>query len=434
MMTSHYSLVCTACGATYDGEPGRLTCDADHEPALLRARYASRQLHVDQQRGGLFRFRDWLPICRELGTASGPRTFVSEHLGPLLGLDHLVIVFNGYWPERGAETWTTSFKELEAATAAARYPAGHRQTMVVASAGNTARAFAHVYSADGSPVCLVVPERRLGSLWSLGPLSDDVELVAVTGDSDYFDAIRLAGSLCQQPGFFPEGGALNVARRDGMGTTVLSGATLLGRIPDHYFQAVGSGTGGIAAWEANLRLIEDGRFGTTRMQLHLAQNVPFTPMVDAWQQGLPEIPDYDEADLKRRLNGITAKVLSNRRPAYAIRGGLFDALQESQGKMYAVTNQEASSASLLFEHAEGIDINAESAVATAALMQAVARGTVRRRETILLNITGGGERRLRRDQPGIQPIPVTRRVALVDVGCQSCLRSLAESLRVAAAE
>ena len=43
---------------------------------------------------------------------------------------------------------------------------------------------------------------------------------------------------------------------------ILSAVTTIGRIPDYYFQAVGSGTGAIAAWEANMRLIEDGRFGS----------------------------------------------------------------------------------------------------------------------------------------------------------------------------
>jgi len=53
---------------------------------------------------------------------------------------------------------------------------------------------------------------------------------------------------------------MNVARRDGMGTVMLEAAVTIGRAPDHYFQAVGSGTGGIAAWEASLRLKQDGRF------------------------------------------------------------------------------------------------------------------------------------------------------------------------------
>ena len=53
-------------------------------------------------------------------------------------------------------------------------------------------------------------------------------------------------------GFMAEGGAKNVARRDGMATTMLSATTTIGQIPDYYFQAIGSGTGAIAAWEANL--------------------------------------------------------------------------------------------------------------------------------------------------------------------------------------
>ena len=59
-----------------------------------------------------------------------------------------------------------------------------------------------------------------------------------------------------------------------MACTVLSAVTTIGRIPDYYFQAVGSGTGAIAAWEANMRLIEDGRFGSNTMKLMVSQNAP----------------------------------------------------------------------------------------------------------------------------------------------------------------
>jgi cysteate synthase len=72
-----------------------------------------------------------------------------------------------------------------------------------------------------------------------------------------------------------------------MATTVLSAVTTIGQIPEYYFQAVGSGTGAIAAWEANLRLIEDGRFGTNKMKLMVSQNSPFIPLYDAWKARLP---------------------------------------------------------------------------------------------------------------------------------------------------
>ena len=75
-----------------------------------------------------------------------------------------------------------------------------------------------------------------------------------------------------------EGGARNIARRDGMGTVMLDAALTIGKMPDHYFQAVGSGTGGISVWEAAIRLRADGRFGQKIPKLQLAQNLPFVPM------------------------------------------------------------------------------------------------------------------------------------------------------------
>ena len=198
-------------------------------------------------------------------------------------------------------------------------------------------------------------------------------------------------------GFFPEGGAANVARRDGMGLTVLDAAVTLGRIPDHYFQAVGSGTGGISAWEANLRLLEDGRFGTNRMRLHLAQNAPFNPMVDAWQTGNRSLPVLDEATAKAQINQVDAIVLTNRQPAYGLTGGMYEALVATQGQMYAVPNSEVAKARSLFLELEAIDIGAAAGVATAALIRAVEQGKVGKQDCILLNITNGGFERIRQD-------------------------------------
>ena len=102
--------------------------------------------------------------------------------------------------------------------------------------------------------------------------------------------------------YFPEGGAKNVARRDGMSTTLLSAATTIGRIPDYYFQAVGSGTGAIAAWEANLRLIGDGRYGNHKMKLIVSQNCPFLPMFDSWKAGSREMLHLDDDTARRQVH------------------------------------------------------------------------------------------------------------------------------------
>jgi len=200
------------------------------------------------------------------------------------------------------------------------------------------------------------------------------------------------------PGFEAEGGAKNVARRDGMATTVLSAVDALGEIPAHYFQAVGSGTGTIAAWEANLRLIESGDFGNRKMRLHVSQNAPFSPIHDAWQAGSRELGPMDAAEARRRVALIGAKVLANRRPPYALRGGLFDALSDSNGTAGAIDNETAAAAAALFERLEGIDLAPAAAVAVAHLTAAARNGVVGADDPIMINITGGGYRRVRADQ------------------------------------
>ncbi len=395
----HYALRCTYCGAEYSTDPFRLQCDGEHEPALLRAEYAAKKLGVKLQRPGIFRYIDWLPVERELDTLGKPITYESTGLAHHLGLSNLYISFNGYWPEGGAQLTTGSFKELEAAAVLARIPDGHGRTLVITSAGNTGRAFATLCSTLGLPLLLLIPEKNLDAIWSPMLFSPNVRLIAVGGDGDYSDAIALGRQISEMESFFPEGGAANVARRDGMGLTVIDAAVTLGRIPDHYFQAVGSGTGGIAAWEANLRLLNDGRFGSRRMKLHLAQNRPFVPMVNAWDARSHSLFPSNEAVEKAHIHQVSASVLTNRNPAYSLSGGVYDALTDTNGDMYAVTNDEAAHARHLFEILEGIDICSASGVATAALMQAVNMGTVKKNDCILLNITSGGAQRMQRDHP-----------------------------------
>jgi cysteate synthase len=91
---------------------------------------------------------------------------------------------------------------------------------------------------------------------------------------------------------------------------------------------------------------------------------------------------------------MRAQVLGNRNPPYSVTGGLYDALRDTDGCMYRVTNEEARSAGMLFEECEGSDIDPAAEVAVASLLEAARGGRIRPRDTVLLNITGGGRRRL----------------------------------------
>ncbi|MEI6103943.1 MAG: cysteate synthase [Methanothrix sp.] len=359
-----------------------------HDNSLLRADYQARQIEP-KSLPGIWRFLDWLPVQGIIAKAEGaPVTYKSRGLAKELGLENLYISFNGYWPERGAKNPTCSFKDLEAApTMQMLLERGDNPTLVVASAGNTARAFAHVSSLTGQPLLLFVPEKALDRMWTTCITKDvwQVTLMAVQGD--YYDAIQIAEKVQSLPGFAAEGGARNIARRDGMGTVVLDAALTLGQIPKHYFQAVGSGTGGISAWEAALRLREDGRFGSYLPRLHLAQNLPNAPIYCAWK-GLEAEPTCCD---------MFDDVLFNRKPPYAIPGGVRDALQETRGEVYGITDQQAAAAKKLFEQSEEIDILNAPAIAVAALEQAARSGSIEPKDIILLNITGGGVARIKEE-------------------------------------
>ena len=393
-----YVLECPVCGGKYEDSTREflLSCPQPHPPALLRAIYRVKKLVTHPEHTGVFRFLDWLPVRRTLPGAAGPVAFLSRSLGPALGLENLFIIFNGWWPEKGALMETCTFKELEAQAVCGRVLEGWGSSLVVSSAGNTARAFHSACSRYRVPALLVVPGDGLPLLWSTGEPHPGVRLAVLDGGADYADAIELGNGIAATDGYYPEGGAKNAARRDGMGTAVLAAVEACGRIPDHYFQAVGSGTGAIAAWEMNLRLLEDGRYGDGRMKLHLAQNAPFTPMTDAWEAGSRSITP--QADARRLSRIIRARVLGNRNPPYSIAGGLFDALSDTSGHMYRVSGREAREAGRLFDRLEGCDIDPAAEVALASLRQAVAMGRVGPRDVVALNITGGGHRRLRRDR------------------------------------
>ena len=397
-----YSLMNVATGRVFE-DAGWTLADNEYSgaPSLVRAIYDKKQLELRGEEYGIYTYADWLPVKRILKGSARTITYKSEKLAAELGMDNLYISFSGYWPEKGAYMRTCSFKETEAYSVCGRLPEGNDRVLVVASAGNTARAFAQVCSDNNIPLLLFVPQDNIGALWFEKPLNDCVKLICAPQGCDYFDAIALSQAACSDPYFMDEGGAKNVARRDGMSTTMLSATTTIGRIPDAYFQAVGSGTGAIAAWEANLRLIGDGRWGEHKMRLYPVQNIPFVPMYDAWKAGSRDLLPMDQEEARIKAGEIDAKVLSNRKPPYSIIGGLFDAIKDTNGDMEIANNSDICAQSELFLRTEGIDIHPAAAIALSGMIKALESGKIRRDEVVMLNITGGGEKRFKSEKSDI---------------------------------
>ena len=386
-----YKLRNCATGRIFEDAGWTLSDPECDTPAMVRAVYEKKEFELRNDLDGFYKFAQWLPVKRTLKHSHAPVTYKSKGLASYLGLDNLYITFSGYFPEIGACMETCSFKETEAYSVCARLPEKHDKVLVVASAGNTARAFAKVCSDNNIPLLLSVPEDNMSALWFHKPLNKCVKIIAAPSGCDYFDAIVLGDKVCQSPKFMAEGGAKNIARRDGMGTTLLSAVEVTGRIPDAYFQAIGSGTGTIDVWENNLRLIEDGRFGKHKMRLYPSQNDPFTIMYDSWKAGSRQLVPLSAEDARHQAAAIKAKVLSNRKPPYSLAGGLFDAISDAGGDIYKVTNAEIDEWKSRFKDLEGIDIYSAASVAVASLSKAVSDQAVKKNEVIMLNITGGGE-------------------------------------------
>jgi len=387
---SHYEIKCTKCGKVLK-ETYCALCEHCSD-ALLVTEYKENQF-TETERKGIWRF-NWLPVHDPQFDQPGPVVYQSLGLSERLGLENLFIAFNGYWPEGGAEIATCTFKEFEAAVVLENARGNGIEGMVVASAGNTARAFAHLSTVTGFPVIIVVPKMCLSEMWYL-EASLKIPTLALV-DGDYSDAIDMAGRIARAQGYPFEGGVKNIAKRDGLGIVLLEAVSKIGKLPDCYFQAVGSGTGAIAVWEMARRFLRDGRFDHSLPQLHLAQNFPFVPMVNAWSRGSRDLfPEDLNPDL---IAEITTRVISSRYPAYSVMGGVYDALKASGGAMYGIENDAVYEAMDLFHESEGIDIVPAAGVAVAALRKAVTGSRINRKDVILLNITGGGEERLKREK------------------------------------
>jgi cysteate synthase len=398
-----YRLCCPECGARTADDGLRLTCPAEHGPALLSAEYTSARF-ATPGRTGLFRYADWLPVVREVPDSPAPVALPAPALGAEIGLTDLWLVFNGYWPERGADLPSCTFKDLEAGAVLGRLP-DRPPVLVVASAGNTAAAFAAGCARHDIRCLIVMPDFALPRLAGDGPLPSGVRLVTVDG-GDYDDAIALATAVTEGGVGQFEGGIRNVARRDGLGTCLLTAFEATGRLPEVYVQAVGSGAGAVAAHEAALRLRAHGHTTDPLPRMLLGQNAALAPLHDLWRgERRPRDPGVE----------VLAPELTNGAPPYLPRGGVRDLLRSAGGGLCVADAAATRAAQRLFEWVEGIDIEPAAAVALAGLADAVAAGSVRPDERVLLNVTGGGRQRRAADRPAADPPRPRVRVPAGDV-------------------
>lgn len=366
-----------------------------NESALIQSAY-NTPLSIKDNEIGVWRYIDWLPVSKSTKHNAGTVTYKSEALARKLGLSNLWITYHGYWPERGGLCPTGAFKDMEAVPTIQRLRDHGCSGVICASAGNTARAFSHFCDLDNFPLIVVVADIHAHRIWRTNPSVNDCVKVVVVENGNYADAKIVAKEIASKlDGWQLEGGAHNIARRDGIGSLIIDAWNEIGRMPDHYFQGVGGGPGPIGVYEMMQRLIDFGLDDGPLAKIHLSQNPEHCPIHKAWQDGRSTLQDFDfpERDVE-----VYSDYLLSASPAYGVKGGVYDTLKSTSGETYVVERQEAIDAGKLFEETEGIDIMTPAEVALGSLIQAIEEEKVNKDDCIVLNISGGGVKRLQKEK------------------------------------
>lgn len=363
------------------------------DKSLLRAEYNPAYIVNDES--GVWKFSNWLPTEKISSQSAGTRTYKATELGLKLGLENLWVAFHGYWPEKDGLCPTGTFKDMEAVPTLQRLRDHNCAGVICASAGNTARAFTHFCALEGFPLIVIISEAQSHRVWLRKEIDSSSVKLIVIEDGTYQDAKEISKLIAKElPGWQLEGGAHNIARRDGIGTLILESYNEIGTMPDYYFQGVSGGPGPIGVFEMMKRVRDSGEYDGNYTKIFLSQNLGHSPIHNAWQDGRNYITDDD---LPSERKSVYSDYLLNESPSYQITGGVFDILKATDGDTAVVTKEEALEAKAVFEQIEGIDIMSPAAVALASLIKAKEHGKIKRDDIILLNVSGAGVDRIKED-------------------------------------
>ena len=382
-----YYLKCPNCGKIYKDDGIIHTCYICTNP-LLDAVYNTPPFKRNIIRN-IFDY-GWIPVRRKVKTNIKPIVYKSIGLSDYFGIKNLYIAFSGYWPERGAFMKTCTFKDLETHVAMSRI-GQIKDTIVVPSTGNVARSFAYICCKTNNKCLIITLRDSTHKMWlpedRLDNFEDNIKLILLGKDFNYTEAIMLCEKLCTYQNFFYDGGWKNVARRDGAGLVYLEFFRKFQCFPDFYVQAVGSGVGVLGVYGHQKRLKQN----TFPTRIIAVQSSPLHPIYD-FIKGIAK--PYDV--LKKEEKYTKIKELTNLKPPLHYVNGLGEAIRNTSGNVYYSTYSQARKGVKIFKKCEGIDILLPAGVAVYSLYKLIEDYKIEDKK-ILLHITGGGLRRLKKD-------------------------------------
>jgi threonine synthase len=339
------------------------------------ARRISRS-QLEARDPSIWRYGELLPISTLPvgGLRVGPSPLTqAPRLAARLGLDSL-------WIKDDSRNPTLSFKDRVVAVAAARADEWGFHTLACASTGNLSASVAAAAAARGLRAVVFIPAdleaAKVAQARALG-----ATVVRVEGPYD--EVNRLCLELTDEL----EGWAfLNVNLRpyyaEGSKTIAFEIAQQLGwRTPDVVVAPLASGSMYTKLARGFRELLSVGLIDEASVRFVGGQAAGCAPIAEAWQQGADIVRPVERPDTIVRSLAIGSPADG----AYSVR-----LARESRGAIVAVPDGATIAAIRLLAETEGILTETAGGVTVAALQRAVADGTVRRDEEVVLVITGNG--------------------------------------------
>jgi len=386
-MTYVTHLRCTRCAATYAPKDRVLTCQHDDGRLDVEYDYASMVTKItrevfDNRRGGLWKYRELLPIENEdnivsLGEVQTPLIHC-KNLGRILGLRNLYVKDETKSP-------TASFKDRPMSVGVSKAVELGFDTTASASSGNAAASLA-AYSAKAGLACYAfVPEMaspgKIAQLIMFG-----AHVVRLRGlESGVDPTVTMLRLVCKRFGWYacPSFGAANPYQAEGPKTMSYEVAEQLGWVtPDWVFAGAGSGSLFAGNWKGYEEL---RRLGLVSGFPHMVavQSTGCAPLVRAFEEKMDpqKIVPWEHPD----------SVATGLMDPYPWDGdAALKAIQDSSGTAVKVTNEEILDAQRTLAKTEGIFAEPSGVAVLPGLRKLKDQGMIASDDSIVLEITGSG--------------------------------------------
>ena len=317
--------------------------------------------------GVIQRYAEFLPV-----TDATPVVTLLEGNTPLIRVPNFVEAIGGKFElylKYEALNPTASFKDRGMTLAVSKARERGAQVVICASTGNTS-ASAAAYAARAKMKCVVLlPHGKI----ALGKLAQALMhgAVTVSVEGNFDDALRIVREL-GETGKVEVVNSINPVRIEGQKTAAFEICDALGDAPDFHFLPVGNAGNITAYWKGYTEYHTAGKSDTLPRMFGF-QAAGAAPIVD----GHP-IEDPQTVATAIRIGNPASWQ------------GASTAVQESNGHIDKVTDDEILAAYKLIARTEGVFVEPACAAPLAGLIQCVQAGTIPEGSLVAATMTGHG--------------------------------------------